>query len=246
MIKKFFISVLVLIASTASAQQSKLAEALKAYSAKDYDKAKTLIDEVTMHSDTLMEASTWYYRGFIYKDWYKMREFPDPKSLSRIVAIEAFKNYLEMEWDGEFNESAKKAYKYTVSTLYNDAAGSLNRENHELALENYNLYRKYIELVKSLIDYDLKDQEIQFYLVLGSVYTEIYEIDKQQNVNFKNKIINTYKHVIDLNLMNYSGHYNLGILYYNEAVNIIKGLDYETDIVTLPEQWLKNNSHPLG
>ena len=70
-------------------------------------------------------------------------------------------------------------------------------------------------------------------MVLGSVYTEIYETDKQQNENFKTKIVNAYRHVVDINEMNYSGHYNLGILYYNEAVNIIKGLDYETDIVTL-------------
>lgn len=220
-------------ATSLFAQRDKLAEVARAYNAKDYDKAKELIDEVTVHPETSNLAITWLYRGFIYKDYYKTKEFPDKRATSRIEALESLKKYLEMNEEDGNRKDATISYKYLAYSLHNDAANSLNPTEYKLAIENFEKYKRYISFIKEEIDYDLTEQEIQFHLVLGSVYSRIYESDQKANKVFFNKIKNSYLYVIELNPNNYSGHYNLGILYYNESVNIIKNLDYETELMTL-------------
>lgn len=321
MTKKLYILFIFLTLTTfLFAQKDKLAEVARAYNAKDYDKAKELIDEVTVHPETSSLAITWLYRGFIYKDYYKTTKdvfdvtYTDKgggiaqqtnvfnrwtysfsaekgtvvtfsaqhqksgtvtvritidgiafkettsngdnviasvsgtlensgnvtytvlggmKATSRIEALESLKKYLEMNEEGGNRKDAIKAYKYLSVSLYNDAANSLNPTEYKLAIENFEKYKKYIAFIKNEGDYDLTEQEIMFHLVLGSVYSQIYESDQKANKVFFNKIKNSYLYVIELNPNNYSGHYNLGILYYNESVNIIKNLDYETELMTL-------------
>jgi len=41
--------------------------------------------------------------------------------------------------------------------------------------------------------------------------------------------------VLEIDPENLNGNYNVGILYYNKAVNIINGTDYDIDLVALSD-----------
>ena len=44
-----------------------------------------------------------------------------------------------------------------------------------------------------------------------------------------------FERVLTLDENNLNGNYNIGILYYNKAVNIINGTDYDIDLVALSD-----------
>ncbi len=215
----------------ASAQSDKVREAVEAYQAGMLDKAKQLIDEASEDPESSGDGSTWYYRGFIYKDVYNQLEKANPESPARLEAIRSYKMYLELDETKELESSNNKGLMYLASTLYNDAATHLNPESYQLAIDNYERYKTTMRVVQP--DMDFRARDIQFYLVLGSVYTQVYEADREGNKAFFNETKAAYESVLGYDANNLSANYNLGILYYNEAVNIIKNLPYDTDIITL-------------
>ncbi|MBN4062082.1 MAG: hypothetical protein COA57_12500 [Flavobacteriales bacterium] len=222
---------LVMLASMVFAQKSHVTKALKYYQAGKLDTAKSFIDSASVHPETVSDPLTWYYRGFIYKEIYNKHEKSDKESPSRVSAIQSFHKFLEMDTVGKLKESTLKSIQYLSTTIYNDAATSLNVREYQLAVSNFENYKKYMRFVDPTKDFT--DLDIQFHLVLGQVYTQVYEKDRKANQAFFNKIKDVYYYVIELDSNNLSANYNLGILYYNEAVNIIKQLDYETDLITL-------------
>ena len=232
MLLRALILVLVLSASFgASAQKKNIAEALKALQAEDLTTSKQLIDSASAHPETKDLATTWYYKGFVYKKIYNQQEKSNKQSEARIESVNSFKRFFELDTLGELYETAFKSTKYLASTFYNDAATSLNPEGYAMAIENFERHKETMRIIES--DYDFSSLEIQFYLVLGQVYNQIYEQDRETNKDFYIKTQDTYEYVIRLDSNNLSANYNLGILHYNEAVNIIKNLDYDLDLITL-------------
>ena len=52
----------------------KVNEAIKAYQAKDLEGAKKSIESASNDATCLSEPSTWYYKAFICKDYYRSKE----------------------------------------------------------------------------------------------------------------------------------------------------------------------------
>ncbi|MBN4062302.1 hypothetical protein JYU20_03805 [Bacteroidales bacterium AH-315-I05] len=99
-------------------------------------------------------------------------------------------------------DEARAMYK---NEAYNDALSVI-----QLALENCR-------------DKD-SELDLQFHLVLGQVYTQLY--GKANEKEYFGKTIDAYKYALKINPNNLSANYNMGIVYYNEGVNQIKKLDY--------------------
>ena len=222
---------LVLLASVCFGQTQKVRDAVQAYQDGDLAKAKQLIDEASEDPESSGDGTTWYYRGFIYKDVYNRQEKANAQSPARLEAIRSYKMYLELDETKELEASNNKGLTYLASTLYNDAATSLNPQNYQVAIENYDRYKETMRVVDPSANFKARD--IQFYLVLGSVYNQIYDSDRDNQKEFFNETKSAFEQVLSLDENNLSAHYNVGILYYNEAVNIIKNLPYDTDIITL-------------
>lgn len=215
----------------ALAQPEKVRQAVFAYQDGKMEEAIQLIDDAAADPECNADALTWYYRGFIYKDLYNQQQQGNPASPARKEAIRSFKLCLEMGVDETNTATAKKVLNYLGNTLYNDAATNMNPDSYQVAIENYGQYKETVRLIQPNID--LTTRDIQFNLVLGSVYTQIYETDREANKSFFDKTRDAYAAVLAVDSLNLSANYNLGILYYNEAVNIIKNLPYDTDIITL-------------
>jgi len=79
-------------------------------------------------------------------------------------------------------------------------------------------------------------------LALASVYTEKFKSDKSK-AEFLNLTKATYVKVLTIDPNNISANYNMGILYYNQAVDLINQSDYDLDIVALSD--IQDNSITL-
>jgi tetratricopeptide (TPR) repeat protein len=211
--------------------QNKLTNALFHMRQNDLDKAKELIDAATV--DTLFkdQASTWYYHGFIHKELFKQRESQNKKSPYRVVAVESFKNSINLEPDGDFSESSRKNLKYLAETVYNQAATSLNPEEYESAQSNYKFYKEIYSFTFPETDFTEKD--IQFNLALATVYGKLAELDSTKSQEYYDKAASVYQEILEVDPDNVSANYNMGILYYNQGVEIVNNMDYSLDLEQL-------------
>lgn len=197
----------------------------------ELDSAKKYIDEAVLDSTENAFAKTWYYRGFIYKELYKNNQKEDKESPYRLTAIDALEKLKNVDKDQEFTESASKMLNYLASTLYNDAARSLTPDNYKLAESNYAKFRKTMMLAKPEVD--LRDQDIKFKLALASMLNQYAEQNNSLDSTSIHQIKTIYEDVLAIDSLNGSANYNIGILYYNEAANIINNMDYDMDLENL-------------
>jgi len=197
----------------------------------ELDSAKTRIDLASLNDVLKETAKTWYYKGFIYKELYKNKDKENKTSPYRITSIESFEKMFTMSNKAEFEQSASKILKYEASTLYNDAARMLDPENYKTAISNYALFRKTMKLVDE--DANLDSRDVQFKLALASMLNR--PSDGKVAVDSVNiyQVKKLYSEVLVIDTNNPGANYNLGILYYNEAAEIINHMDYDMDIMSL-------------
>jgi hypothetical protein len=197
----------------------------------ELDSAKKYID-LAVEDETLnMTAKSWYYKGYIYKDLYKAREKSNKTSPLRLSSIKAFKKMLTLEGKQEFFTSASKILKYEASTLYNDAARMLDPENYKLAESNYVMFKKAMLLADSTIN--LKSRDVKFKLALASMLNRPSETDDEIGSAQSVLVQELYLEVLVLDENNPAANYNLAILYYNDAADVINNIDYDIDLIEL-------------
>ena len=199
----------------------------------EIDSSKKYIDEANFDQELLIQPKTWYYKGLIYKDLYKLYEKDNKDSPFRLTAVASLIKLNEVDTAKEFIESAKKMMTYLASTFYNDAARSLNPQVYKNA-EDY--YRKYKELmVLSNSETDLIQQDVKFKLALASMLNQELEGKTVKDSSKVNEVKHLYSNILTLDSNNGSANYNIGILYYNEAVELINNMDYDMDLEKLNE-----------
>jgi len=199
----------------------------------ELDSAKKYIDFSADDESLNTAAKTWYYRGFIYKELYKKNEKEDKTSPFRLTSIESFQKMLTLEGEEEFRESAHKILKYQASTLYNDAARLLDPENYQTAISNYDKFKSTMLLIDPKTD--LRARDIKFKLALASMLNRPAETAEGLDSVQTQQIKSLYIEVLALDPNNPGANYNLAILFYNEAADIINNMDYDMDIMKLNE-----------
>ncbi len=238
------ILILFLFASTSLvAQNSAVLEAISKLKTKEFQAAKAKIDEAIKNETTSTEAKTWYYKGAIYKGLYKEHQASDPKSKYRAESVQAFYKAIELDKEEKYTENAKGSLKFLSSKYYNDAAIALQQEKFELSKQCFEEYKSIAE--KLSISDDVKTKEIEYKLVLGTTFTNKYnnanEVDEK--AKYLQKAKSSFEDVLKVEPKNLKANYNMGVLYYNEAVNIIKETDYDLDLFSLGE--VEDNSVEL-
>lgn len=214
-----------------SAQNNYVKSAVVLYQNQKLDSAAIFISKAIEDEETSDKASTYYYAGIIFKDIYNKREKTDHESPYRDQAIESFTKFLQLNEDEKLVPAIEKSLTYLINTVYNDAVVLLNKNTYKKSIELFNKYKKLQGYNNP--DADISKIDIQYHLVLGQVFSELYENDRESNETYYNKVVETYQYIIDIDPENWSANYNLGIHYYNEAVNKIKDLDYDLDLITL-------------
>ncbi|MFN7013031.1 MAG: tetratricopeptide repeat protein [Bacteroidia bacterium] len=233
--KNWLTYLFLLFAVVSFAQKQRVAKALEYIEAGNFDNAKTEIDAALQNETTNKDSYAWYVKGFVYKELYKKNEKNNPYSPLRNEAIAALKKSMELDVNGENINENKQTLKFLATTLNNDAASSINANNPEAAQKTFEKYKETMLLIDPQTD--LKPKTIEFLLALASMLNNQYQAEKDSTKKeFKFLgIKNMYQEVLKLDPNNISANYNLGILYYNKAVNIINNLDYDMDMFALME-----------
>jgi len=197
----------------------------------EIDSAKKYIDLSMTDKEHASQLKTMYYKGYIYKELYKKRDKSKRESAYRTTSIVSLEKVLEKDTEKEFSESTKKMLNYLASTLYNDAALSLNDGNYSLSKTNYNSYRQIIALIKP--DADLDIQDVKFKMALASTMGR--KVNGNSTVDSLDQIMikELYTEVLAIDSNNANASYNIAIIYYNEGADLINAMDYDMDLETM-------------
>ncbi|MEQ9063323.1 MAG: hypothetical protein RIE58_04045 [Vicingaceae bacterium] len=232
---------LIFLLSSASlfAQTGKVLDARNNLANNDLKNAKILIDQASEEPEFQNDFHFWYWKGYIYKELYKVQDKGNnPQSLLRHESMTAFIKVLSMQNNvpQDTLESTMKLINYFASTYYNDAVVSLNEVNYGIAIENYDKFRKAAKIVYP--DVELSDKDIKFKMKLATIYVSLYEKNPNtaEGDRYFEKAKQEYAEIIRMDNSNLTANYNLGIHFYNKAVNIIKNLDVGTSLEDLAKQ----------
>ena len=228
--KLIYISLLLFLTTTLGAQ-NKLTNALYSLKHNELEKAQILIDAAAEDTLFTQKASTWYYRGYIYKEIFKNKESDDVFSPARDTAVSSFIKALEKKDVDEFKSSINSSLQFLAGTYYNHAAVLFTPQNHELALDRYNHFKDVMLIIDPMYDFSAKDNN--FKLALASVYNELAVQNPDSEEVYTQKAADIYLEILMVDSNDVSANYNLGIYYYNKGVELVNNMDYSMDLYEL-------------
>jgi len=82
---------------------------------------------------------------------------------------------------------------------------------------------------------NIKEEEIKYFLTVASTYGRLYKQSDYKLVEYLVKAKDTYNKVIKTDPDNLLANYNMGIIFYNQAVRIIQNLEISLDILAFRE-----------
>jgi tetratricopeptide (TPR) repeat protein len=218
-------------------QNDKLYRAQQLAQEAKFDSALICINAASVHPETSENLATWFLKGFILKELYKAKEGNDPRSKLRDEAIVSLIKSLELDKGSETKPITLQTVKYLSARYKNDAAmilGDTSRSrtkniDFEAGIYNYNMYKKAYAYVDPSMDFTRQD--VEFYIVLGDVYSGIFESDMEKNKQYFDLSKGAFEKAIALDSNDATANYHLARLYYNRAASLITQVDYGLDIV---------------
>jgi hypothetical protein len=204
-----------------------LAKAADFYDKEQYDSARVYIDKAATHPETKEMADTWYVKGLTYYAIYSKKEKGNKKSPARLTSLESLRKLMIFDKNKEYYDDNISFMQTLVNTMHNDAADCLDPLEYETAIEIFRKSQEYFRLINPSQEAH-QAREIEFALALCSVYNSIIETSKDSTaiVKYSDLAKAVYQKVLSMEPNNISANYNLGILYYNQAVKLIKNSDY--------------------
>jgi hypothetical protein len=242
-IKRTILVVVLLMTSAlaAIAQTDKLVAAYKFLKDGQLDSAKAAIEPAINHPETKNDGQAWYIRGFIYKDIYRLKEAGNKEAPSREIAYNSFKKSMELDTSKSNRDGNISTLMYIAATYFNDAASTMDTVHYKTAIKCFEKYKEVMSLIEP--GNNLAQKDVEFNLAIASVYTDIYNSNRKAKTVFFELAKTAYQRVLSLDANNLSANYHMGILYYNQAVDIINQSDYDIDIVMLDK--IQDNSIAL-
>lgn len=214
------------------AQTSKVEKAIELYSAKKLDSARVLINDAVQNPETNKDYQAWMVRGFVYKELYKTNEAKKPASPLRDSAAVSLVQSLQLDTKGKNTQkdNVTQSLKYISSTYYNDISKTLDTVGYKQSMINSDKHKA----IKKLIDpaFDEKKYDYDLYSTIGSIFEKEYEQKTAKSLLdlAKTYLLKAYEINNNTDFINK----NLGVLYYNQAVDIIKKMDYDIPLDQLP------------
>ena len=230
---RYLLLVLLLLGRFAgSAQNVNLVAAYECAQRNSMDSARLYMFKAMTDSPTRKDAQAWYIKGFIYKELYKKYEKDNKLSPLRDTAIISLFTSVHIDSaSGNVNDNYKTA-KFLAVTYYNDAASGMDSLHYVLSIHDYARYRDIMKKIAPATNFNSSD--VMFYLKLGDVYSYLYfhATPGKENM-YLDSAKKAYNMVLAIDPNQVSANFNLAILYYNKATNIINRMDYDADIMKL-------------
>ena len=223
---------LIMATQTTIAQANKVNKAVELYTAKKYDSALVVINEATQNPESAKDYNAWMMRGVIYKDLYKTSQMNNVASPYRDSATVSLIQSLQLD---TANKNAQKDFvlktlTYLANLYHNDIIKTLDTANYQTSLVNFDKHKA----IKKIIDPAFNEQKYNYdvYSSVGSMFEKGFEKTMSKNLlDYANYyLLKAYEINSNTDFINK----NIGVLYYNQAVDIIKKMDYDVPLDQLP------------
>ena len=226
-IKNLVYSILMLCIINGFAQNDRLNRAQQLLQSKNADQARLAIDSVIVHSETKGDYVSWTTRAYIYFEIYKRTDKLKLHSALRDTILSSLKTSNALKPDETFATNNKKLLSNIAAGYFNLSKVLLmDSVNYKRSLIAYNKFKDNFSIAEPGTNFTARD--IEYYLAVGSLYSDIFNKDNKNTEAQETAKIALLK-VLDMQPENPSANINLGIMYYNQAVNLGKGLDYGAD-----------------
>ncbi len=226
-LKTFTYSILLLCVVNGFAQNDKLNRAQQLLQSKNADMAKLAIDSVIVHPETKGDYVAWTTRAYIYFEIYKRNDKLKLNSSLRDTILSSLKTSGKLKPDETFATNNKKLLSSIAAGYFNLSKLLLmDSINYSRSLVAYNRFKENFTIAEPGTSFTARD--VEYYLAVGSLYSDIFNKDNKNSGAQDIAKIALLK-VLDIQPENPSANINLGIMYYNQAVNLGKGLDYGAD-----------------
>jgi hypothetical protein len=206
-----------------SAQEAKLVRAQALYNEKKPDLAKLCIDSVVTHPETMKRFEAWTIRGFVYYELYKRNDKTKLESSLRDTIISSVKRSGQLKPDADYKAQNDKmlatlaAHYHTIGKVY-----LFDQSNYDMSQKAYAKFRETSKLVDSTVN--LKDRDLEYYLAAGSHFSQKFNEDKSNTKAFDIAKVSLMK-ALELNPPDTSANMNMGVMYLNQATNLIEKID---------------------
>ncbi len=245
-LKKYWKVVLSLVLGLSApvfAQVDKYNRAIECFQAGNYDCAKNAIDSALIGKELRMDVETWQLKAFIYWEITKRTEnkfklycsFRDSSIKAAFISNSLIKSNNEQfkKNNALIKKHAEGYYNMCIKYLYD----STNYERSNIAFKKY---KEYFSKIDSTFDFKAKD--IEFYSAVGSRFSDLFNSNPSKSEYGEIAKIALMK-VIELDPKNISANINLGIVYYNQGVNLINQMSIDTPLDKL--EVIQDNSNKL-
>lgn len=229
-----------LLSAISFAQLDKMFRAQECLKAKDVKCAKEAIDSVFLAKEALTDPQAWYFRAFVYYEVAKKDRF-NFVSPNRDASIEYAKKSMSLNADAEQRTANLEILKQHAVTYHKMCKKYLeDSTNYEKCSASYLKYKELYKLVDSTFNFKAKD--IEFYVAVGSHFADLFNNNSAKSEYGEIGKIALMK-VLDLDPKNITASVNLGIIYYNQGVNLINSMDIDTPLDKL--EVIQDNSAKL-
>ena len=213
------------------AQNDRLNRAQQLLQSKNADLARQAIDSVILNPETKADFVSWTTRAYIYFEIYKRTDKLKLYSPLRDTIVSSLKTSNKLKPDETFTANNKKLLSNIAAGYFNFSKNLLmDSVNYKNSLIAYNKFKENYLLAEPGTNFIARD--VEYYLAVGSLYSDIFNRDNKNTAAQETAKITLLK-VLDLQPENPSANINLGIMYYNQAVNLGKGLDYGADFTQI-------------
>jgi ribosomal protein S24E len=224
--KNLLLSIFILLSALVTAQEDKLDRAQQLLRSNPV-LARQAIDSVIVHPETRNDFISWTTRAYIYYDLYKKSDKYKLHSPLRDTIVSSLVISNKLKPDSDYINNNNKLLVNMAIGCYNIAKGLLQDSlNYPKSLIAYIKYKEIYSIVYPKFDFLLKD--LEYYLAVGSFFSDIYIKDNNNSVageTAKGVLIK----VLELQPDNPSANINMGLMYYNQSVNLSKTMDYGMD-----------------
>lgn len=229
-IKNVLPGILMLVSASLLAQEDAYSRAQQLYRTNP-EAAMLTIDSVILHPLTQNDFNCWTLRAFIYYEVYKKTDKYKLNSALRDTIISSINTSFKLKPDSAIESNNKKLIK-TISIGYYNIGKSLLHDsiNYERSLIAYNRFKEFYLKFDPGTSFEAKD--VEYYLAVGSVYSELF-MTENNNTKAGDIAKIAFLKVLEIQPDNPTASLNMGLMYYNQAVNMSKSLDYGADFTQI-------------
>jgi len=222
-LKPILLASSLLVSVVLSAQEAKLVRAQALYNEKKPDLAKLCIDSVIAHPETMKRFEAFTIRGFVYYELYKRNDKSKLESALRDTIISSIKRSNQLNPDADYRSQNNKMLS-TLAAQYHSIGKNylFDQSNYELSLKAYNKYKETARLADSAANF--REKDLEYYLAVGSFFSQKFNEDKTNTKAFDIAKLTLLK-TLELNPVDTSANMNMGIMYLNQATNLIEKID---------------------